>query len=288
MAAMIIVIVVVATHLPKTSERITRPIFSVSGIDGIDMVIKSVGVTDLVALSDRIEPIRAAVLPHHTLVGDELDTWWATIAQSNLKPSVIVIVGPNHENAGKADVQITHGVWTTPFGDVETEHALVDQLLKTGAVGNEPTSFINEHAIGTHAPYIAEWFPGVPIVPVIAKSGADQDDARAFERQLEALLPPDTLVIASIDFSHYLNQEDTAAMDAETMKLINNRDYDHIATLHSDHLDTPFAMITYLLWTDHHNYTTDLISHSSSHEVLHDANVPGTSYFVYYSELGVY
>ncbi len=285
-AVMILVIVVVATHFPKTSERVTRPVFSLSEIDGIEMVYANVGTMTKPGASDALS-IHAAVLPHHTLLGEGLDGWWSEIAKGS-KPSVIVIIGPNHENAGEAEVQITHGVWTTPFGDVETNDVLVDQFLKTGAVGNEPTSFINEHAIGTHAPYIAEWFPGVPIVPVIAKSGADQDDARAFERQLEALLPPDALVIASIDFSHYLNQEDTAAMDAETMKLIDNRDYDHLATLHSDHLDTPFAMITYLLWSDHHNYTTDLISHSSSHEVLHDANVPGTSYFVYYSELGVY
>ncbi|MEK7105493.1 MAG: AmmeMemoRadiSam system protein B [Patescibacteria group bacterium] len=281
-AVMIIAIIVVATQLPKTSERVTRPIFSVAEIDGIEMVYAGVGTTNVAGVAEE-GAIRAAVLPHHTLLGEELDGWWAEMAKTNPKPSVIVLIGPNHENAGTADVQITSGVWTTPFGDVATDDALVDYFLKTGPVGNEPASFVNEHAIGTHAPYIAHWFPGVPIVPVIAKSGADQDDATAFERQMQDLLPEDALVIASIDFCHYLTEEETAKMDVETLAYINARDYDHIATLHSDHLDAPFAMITYLLWADHHNYRSELIYHSSSHSIFHEPFMPGTSYLVYTS-----
>ncbi len=261
------------------NEVSVRPVFSIAEIDGIDDVINAVRVgTDGTEGAD----IRAAVLPHHTLAGPKLMELWTEISDGS-DPSVIVVIGPNHENAGEGMVQSTHGTWTSPFGIVQTDDGLIDRLVSLGIVSDEPESFVNEHAIGTHVPYLANLFPGVPIVPIIAKSPAGADNALSLVLVLQQTLPDDALIVSSVDFCHFLPQGATDAMDAETLAHVAGRRYGEIERLHSDHLDTPFALITYLLWSDRNGYAADLVWHETSHRLLGDPNAPGTSYLVFFS-----
>jgi poly-gamma-glutamate synthesis protein (capsule biosynthesis protein) len=264
----------------NTETTIARPVFTITEIEGIENVFSAVRAGSSASLAPV--DVRSAVLPHHTVPATKLMELWTRIAAGS-HPSVIVIVGPNHENAGEGLVQTTHGVWTSPFGSVETDDGLVDRLVSLGTATDELDSFVNEHAIGTHVSYVADLFPGVPIVPIIAKSPAGYDDAASFVLVLRQLLPDDALVVSSIDFCHFLPQDRTDVMDDETLALIASRRYDQIERLHSDHVDTPFALIAYLLWNDGNGDAADLEWHDSSHRLLGDPNAPGTSYLVYFS-----
>lgn len=263
-----------------------RPVFSITEIEGIEDVLNAVRVSVIggVTAPRRENSIRAAVLPHHTLAGPKLMELWSDI-EAGSDPSVIVVIGPNHENAGEGMVQTTHGVWTSPFGVVETDDGLVDRLVSLGVATEESDSFVNEHAIGTHVSYLADLFPDIPIVPIIAKSPAGADDALSLVLVLQQILPDDALIISSIDFSHYLPEDTTDAMDAETLAHIAARRYTEIERLHSDHLDAPYAMIAYLLWNDRNGYAADLVWHETSHRLLGDPNAPGTSYLVFFSSI---
>ncbi len=282
--------------LPERAERvegrevIARPIFSITDILGIEDVVRSVKDVNLHESDSNIRTnsefgsnqVSAAVLPHHTLVGTKLMELWTDIAD-NSDPSVIVVIGPNHENAGEKQIQTTHGVWTSPFGTVETDDVLVDRLVSLGVASDEPASFINEHSIGTHVSYLAQLFPDTPIVPIIAKSTAGTNYAESLVLVLQQILPDDALIISSIDFAHYLPQDTTDEMDAETLALTAGRRYEQIDRLKSDHLDSPFALIAYLMWNDKHGYQPDLVWQETSHRILNDPNAPGTSYLVFFS-----
>ena len=277
-------------------ENVSSPhtTYPITDIDGIKDVLNAISsrTTPNPSLNEGGETqmskpgessaISAAVLPHHTIVGPQLLDLWTNLA-ARTTPSVIVIVGPNHENWGASQVQTTHGDWPTPFGTVSSSDAIVDALIDTGAVTNEPASFVNEHAIGTHVPYVAKLFPGVPIVPVIAKSTADAAEARSFALALERSIPSDALVVYSVDFAHYLPDDLTADKDAETIALVDRRDYNAIQGLGSDHLDSPFALMAYLMANDRAGNSSTLVWHSSSHVVQGTPDAPGTSYLVYVS-----
>lgn len=262
----------------------SQPTFSIDDIDGIEDVINAVqrGKENTGEEETRGAAIHAAVLPHHTLAAEKLLEFWTQLAASN-DPSVIVIIGPNHENAGEGQVQTTRGVWSSPFGSVETDDRLVDRLISLRAASEEPDSFVNEHAIGTHISYMASLFPGTPIVPIIAKSTADADAATAFVSDLEVVLPEDALIVASIDFSHYLAKVVTAQKDEETLGHADARRFREIERLGSDYLDSPFALITYLEWSDRRGEEVDFVWHGFSHDILGDPYAPGTSYLVFFT-----
>jgi len=268
-------------EVPSGSNDIRiRPIFSISEIEGIDTVMTAVQAGAEAPANPLV--VKAAVLPHHTVPASKLMELWKEIEVGS-DPSVIVVIGPNHENAGEGMVQTTRGVWTSPYGNVETDDGLVDRLVSLGIATDEPDSFVNEHAIGTHVSFMANLFPGVPMVPIIAKSPAGADDALSLALVLQQILPDDALVVSSVDFCHFLPQDVTDAMDSETLALITARRYAEIERLHSDHVDTPYALMAYLLWSDRNGFVPDLIWHETSHRLLGDPNAPGTSYLAFFS-----
>ncbi len=257
----------------------TRTQYDLDNIPHIERVFDSVGKAKIDS-NQSPPPIEAAILPHHTDIGPHIDEYWAEIAQ-NSKPEVIVIVSPAHVDQGSETIQITKGEWETPFGLVKTDDALINQLRKHTSVSLEPSSFENEHGIGVHTPYIAHYFPDVPIVPVIAQSRAGMTKAAEF---IQTMLRSEKkiLLIASIDFSHYLPAEISDRNDEETRRIIANSDLDRIDQMGPDFLDSSFALETYLLWKSFtgcrsqerwHNHNSRLFPGIRPEE--------GTSYFVY-------
>jgi poly-gamma-glutamate synthesis protein (capsule biosynthesis protein) len=255
------------------------PIYSLDTIPNIGRVFDSVGKTSL-GSNQLFSPVTAAILPHHTDIGLYIDQYWAEIAQQS-KPELIIIVSPAHWDQGAEAIQTTKGQWETPFGLVKTDDNFIDRFVKRSSVSLEPDSFENEHGIGVHTSYIAHYFPGTPIVPIIAQSRAGITSATKFTQEI---LKSDKkiLLIASIDFSHYLSAEISDRHDEETRRIIANSNLERIDQMGPNYLDSSFALETYLLW----NSSTGCRSQERWHN--HNARLfpgiqpeEGTSYFVY-------
>ncbi len=270
LGALVLVLLFFSVVIPSEPEgRAEGSLYTLDSIPNIQRVFDSVGKT-VINSNQRFSPVDAAILPHHTDIGSHIDQYWAQIAQ-NTKPEVIVMISPAHWDQGAEMIQTTKGQWETPFGLVTTEDATIDRLRKQAGVSLEPTSFENEHGIGVHTPYIAHYFPNIPIVPIIAQSRAGMTKAAEFT---QAILGSDKkmLLISSIDFSHYLSAEMTARNDEETRRAIAAKDFDQIDRMGPDYLDSSFALETYLYWQSFFGCRSQERWHSQS---------PGTSYFVY-------
>ncbi len=251
------------------SRRSANQIYTLKNIPNIHFVLDSVGKTPLNS-HDRFSPVHAAILPHHTDIGPDIDRFWAEIAQ-HTKPDVVVVVSPAHWDQGQSVLQTTNGEWQTPFGSVNSDDAFIHQLRKKSEIAIEPASFENEHGISVHTPYLAHYFPETPIVPVIAQSKAGSQAAWAFVNSVLSL-ERNVLFVSSIDFSHYQTNQVMDQYDEETRRIMAAMDLARIDQMGPEYVDSSFALQSYLLW---HSLTG-----CRSQERWHDRN-PGTSYFVY-------
>jgi len=226
--------------------------------------------------------VHAAIFPHHTLVATELAEYWQKLAVETPTPSVIVIVGPAHDNQGTALLQTTKTDYQTDFGLVKTDDDLAEKLIQDKVATEETASFVNEHSIGTPLPFIAKLFPDAPIVPVIAKSMAGEGEARALISSLKKNLPADALVIFSMDFSHGLSSDQAFVHDDQTLSLIKTRDLAGISILNETYLDSPFTLQAYLLWVEANGWGSELVWHEHIGRLTGTENEPGTSYFIFF------
>ena len=258
---------------------LNTPIFRIDQIPNIEHVFSSVGKTDQsnFNLENPRSEIQAAILPHHTDIGQKIDEFWSEISLRS-SPEIIVLVSPAHLDQGNANVQTTNGIWKTPFGNVQTDSRTIKDLN----ISLEPESFVNEQGIATHMPFIANYFPDVPVVPVIAPSRSGITDADAFVRKLLSL-DKKILLISSIDFSHYLSAEISDANDLETQEAIADRNFDRIDRMGSDYLDSSFALDTFLFWKGYSGCLAQPRWHEHNSRLMSGiGSKDGTSYLVYY------
>ena len=238
----------------------------------------------LVEGGERVE-VRAAILPHHTLIAQQLAAYWQQLVDSFPNPSVVVIIGAAHQNQGEGLIQTTSLDYQTEFGLVQTDDNIVAALEIDGVKTEEKNSFDNEHSIGTEIPFIAKLFPNTHIVPIIAKSNAGENEARALAELLKKNLPSDALVIFSLDFSHGLVSKQSDINDQQTIALMDSRDLIKIGLLNETFVDSPFVLQTYLLWLEINGWSDELVWRDNSGNITGNSNTSGTSYMIFFASV---
>lgn len=127
----------------------------------------------------------------------------------NMKPGVIVIMGPNHRYPLKGCSILDVASYETPLGRVPLNRDMVKQLLRDDNFTTLARAHEGEHSIEIHLPFIQRVFArelsnGVGIVPILVGDITDDeagDIARAIETALGDAINP--LIIISSDFTHY-------------------------------------------------------------------------------------
>lgn len=162
-----------------------------------------------------IEPsentVKGVVLPHHMIVKENIERLYAQISASNDIKRVIIL-SPNHFHYGFNYIQ------TTDRLNADLDAKFISVLSGRKGAFLEPKYFEEEHGVGVHLPLIEQYFQGAKVVPVIMKKYTPKE---RLDHLIDVILQQDlanTLVIASIDFSHYADEEFALKDDEETIE----------------------------------------------------------------------
>ena len=183
--------------------------------------------------------ITGITVPHHLLAADLMGL---TIYQaSGHQPKRIVILSPDHFHRGTTAGSTTTRNFLTTEGMVAVDEPAARELA-----GKPPFSesdlFSHEHGVQALLPFIAHWFPGVPVLPVALDVRSRPADWQSLTDSLRPFVTADTLVIQSTDFSHYLTQPVAAVKDQETLRMLDTGDPALVPQLgQPDHLDSKAA-----------------------------------------------
>jgi len=222
--------------------------------------------------------IQSIIVPHH-LVASEYIAKLNKMA-SGREVSTIVIIGPNHEDIGTTPIASGLVSWQTPEGNVETDRVLTQKFLADLGLKSDPFVFASEHSIGAQVPFIRHYFPDAKILPIVFTSFANKQDTEKVSDWLSQNLPKESLIIFSIDFSHYFPKNRADKNDELTQELIENRDVKKIFTLgYNDYFDSPATLATALMYANSHNLKINISYHGNSFDFLNDSWQETTSYF---------
>ncbi len=184
---------------------------------------------------------KSMILPHHLLVGNVMAESLAAIPRrQNVR--TVVLIGPNHFDAGFSTLQTAKVVFETPFGELQTDEKLVDALLRKEVVQEEELTFVHEHSISAVAPFVRYYFPNARVLPVILHETASAEERQALAQAIYEVAP-DAFVIASIDMSHNLPVAAQRFHDDVTLRAIQNGERRHDLEIDSNaSLDVLFAI----------------------------------------------
>ena len=182
------------------------------------------------------QKITGVTVPHHLLAADLMAEAFARVRGQNYRR--IIILSPDHFHRSRSPFAVTRRDFETALGPLTTDRQAVGQLLNNPLV-SESALFSHEHGVQALLPFIAHYCPQALIVPIAIRHSSRPADWEALARTLAPLLTPDTLLVQSTDFSHYLTAPEARRRDQETLRVLSGGDPRQVLSLtEPDHLDS--------------------------------------------------
>lgn len=225
---------------------------------------------------------RGVILPHHTITATVVAGFYRGLS-AKVSPERIIIIGPNHYETGRGNIITAAScVYETVYGSLEIDRDASGKLVQVSAAVCDDTVFENEHSIYFHSPFIKKFFPRAKILPVLVKWDTPRIELDALASVLETLADDHTLVISSVDFSHYNMRYSAEYHDAASYAAIMNFDYDRIF---SCEIDSPGSIyVLQRIMTAAGSMRCERIRHTNSEDFIGRTidNTTSHQYFAFY------
>jgi poly-gamma-glutamate synthesis protein (capsule biosynthesis protein) len=187
-----------------------------------------------------LDPAPAAItVPHHLEVPDLIAGGLRLAAGA--RPERILLLFPDHfEKAGGPAATTTRG-FQTALGPVPADAAAARALIAAGV--EDSCLFGADHGIGALLPFVAALYPGVPLLPVALSIRSHPADWDRLAAVLAPLAGPETLILQSTDFSHYLPHHEARLRDQQVLNILAAGDRTALRRLvQPDHVDSLAAL----------------------------------------------
>lgn len=223
------------------------------------------------------------IVPHHLAAQSFIAEMFQLLAHRETPPKTVVILSPNHAETGEPFVQTASMVWDTPEGSVDTDTKKSEEIAESFKNSLHNEGMRREHGVYNIIPFVKHFLPDAKVVPITLRFATPANDQNLLVGILSKWLERDTdvVVVASIDFSHYLSSEEAQKKDEETRAAIERYDFSEIASYRSDHVDTPAGLAVFLrtmrlLGADHQT----VLRYDNSGQTLNRPFAKTTSHFL--------
>ncbi len=226
--------------------------------------------------------IKGLVVNHHFLAGNFIAQGLCSIATD--KKITVILLSPNHFNHGSSVITSNYD-WYTPYGVLPADKNLIQKLSENKSVSIEENPFEFEHGIYNITPFIKHSLPNATIVPIAIEDNISQEKKELLINSIQNNLPVNSIIIASLDFSHYLTSDEADKNDNQTLSIINNLDLKNIKNLNANNqpnnVDSKpgFEIFLNLMSLQKAN-NFNLLAHSNSAKLINDLSIKETTSYI--------
>ena len=191
-----------------------------------------------------------ATIPHFMLNSEKVDQFYDFLSNEYWKPDTIVLISPNHFHSDEKEIKTICGSSPVNYKSETVDlsaklHELWIKCDEENEIFNSRWDSIqtNEHGIGEHFQWINKYFPNTDIIPIISpcfKISSVKEILPVAES-----LDWNILVIASVDFAHYQNEEQTLQHDQKSIETLRSMILDESEFM--DWIDADCPACLYLL-----------------------------------------
>lgn len=231
----------------------------------------------------KSENIPVLILPHFDFAKEKRLEFLKTISQK-ISPKKIIVVSVNHYNQGNADILTTDRTWQLKDLSLPINQPLLNDLTKgeDKLVESSEEAFVNEHGIKNILPDLATFFPKAEYLPIIIKDKTPKDKIEQLIKHLSSSCDG-CLLVASIDFSHYLPNSLAQIHDQMSLSALINLDEEKGWSAETD---SPQGLFLAVQWAEVFKAEKfSLFYHSNSGDQSKSDDLETTSYILgYYTD----
>jgi poly-gamma-glutamate synthesis protein (capsule biosynthesis protein) len=225
--------------------------------------------------------IYGGIVPHHLLVKDFIDSFFSKLKEQQYK--TVIIISPNHFSVGNNNISFSEVDWETPFGKLVVDDMLIAKAKQYGLMSEEEP-FAREHGISGLTPFVKKYFPEAKFIPFIIKNNTTKEEiTKLADFLIKNVDVENTLVLASVDFSHY---QPTIAADFHDLKSINAIQSFSKEEIMKAEVDSPLSLLTLSNYLENIGAKdSSLIYSTNSGRLINKEDEPTTSHsFLYFKK----
>lgn len=222
--------------------------------------------------------IGGGIVPHHLFAGFIIADFFARLSMQ--KPTSIILLGPNHYEKGNFKALTSLYSWDTSFGLVNPDDQVINKLTEHNLVKVDEETLPNDQSLSGIMPFVKYYLPSAKVIPILLSGGLTKDESEVLASNLSDVITKDVVVIAPVDFSHYLTSAQAREKDETMIQVLKEFNYRRLYLLNNDYLDSPPSIGVLLMIMQKLGTTKmDLLSHTNSGELQNDEYIQTTSYF---------
>jgi hypothetical protein len=220
--------------------------------------------------------VKAVIVPH---AGYMFSGQTAAYSFKQINKSIrkVIILGTAHRYPLKGACVIDYDSYDSPLGKVKVSKD-VFKLLEEENVFRIPEADTEEHSIEIEIPFLQKILSDFEILPVIV----GQVDHIKFSELLEKYSSEDSVIVASVDLSHFHKYNDAVKIDSDSIKYILELNPNGIR---KSEIDSPYAVAALLELARRKNWKAKLLDYKNSGDIISDrSSVVGYSSIIFYEE----
>jgi len=230
-------------------------------------------------IDKKIDGVKGIVCTHHLLASEMLHEAFLKIDNIE-KYKNLVIIGPDHNTTDTKNIYTTQLDWMTPFGRLEISQDALEIVLEYENIVIENSILEREHSNAALVHFVKYYMPDVKILNLTLPGTLDLQEVLDFTSFLEEeIIDGETLLIGSIDFSHYLDYDTANKKDDETYKKIQERNFVDIMNFDNDNVDSPQTLVAFLEVMNRLDGELTFINNKNSYDIISVDKSETTSYF---------
>lgn len=187
----------------------------------------------------------------------------------------IIIMGTMHHYYMKGVCALDYDYLETPLGNIKVSND-VKELIQKGIAEFVPEADFNEHSIEIELPFLKFCLKDFEIVPLLIGNV----DSKWLASELINYINKDTVIVVSVDLSHFYSYEEARKLDQLTIDTILKLNDKNIPDLE---IDSPYAVMTLINICKSLKWKPELLQYKNSGDVTGDkSRVVGYASIIFY------
>jgi AmmeMemoRadiSam system protein B/AmmeMemoRadiSam system protein A len=220
--------------------------------------------------------VKAVVVPHAGYMFSG-QTAAHSFKQINKSTRKVIILGTAHRYPLKGVCAIDYSFYNSPLGKVKISEDL-KRFLEESNVFSIPEADTDEHSIEIEIPFLQKVLTDFEILPVIV----GKVDSIEFSKLLEKYNTDDSVIVTSVDLSHFHKYDDAVKYDRYSINCVLELNSEGIRKAE---IDSPYAVAALIELAKRKKWKTKLLDYKNSGDIISDrSSVVGYSAIVFYED----
>jgi len=212
----------------------------------------------------------AVIVPHHNIVAANRQNFLQKTRLLRPVTKKIILISPDHFSTNQKQISYTDMDWNLSNGNINYDHS----FDSSGLTANNQL-LKNDHGIYNILPDVKKYFPKATVVPILVGQQLSVENLNILYQKIDNYCQRNCLLIASIDFSHYLPAQMADAHDSYTLDALYGKNLNKIF---ASEVDSPQSLyiVSKFGFTNHNNFT--LFDHTNSGYLIRNPDIETTTH----------